>query len=85
LRRAGGRIRRHKRQADEVTSRQKQVAKLASTGLTNVEIAGELDITKRTVEHHLEAVYRQFGLSSRRELMRRTLSGDLDFGTDDDA
>ena len=82
LRRAGGRIRHHKRQADEVTLRQKQVARLASIGMTNVEIAAELGITKRTVEHHLEAVYRQFGLTSRRELMRRTLSGDLDFGED---
>jgi DNA-binding CsgD family transcriptional regulator len=83
LRRAGGRIRSSKRKADEATLRQKQAARLASIGMTNVEIAAELRISKRTVEHHLEAVYRQFGLSSRRDLMRRTLSGDLDFGTDE--
>jgi DNA-binding CsgD family transcriptional regulator len=77
LRRAGGRVRRDKREAHELTARQAQVAYLASTGQTSVEIADQLHIKRRTVEHHLEAVYRQWGIGSRRDLMRMRFSGEL--------
>ncbi len=83
LRRAGGRVRRDTRPHGELTGRQAQVADLASIGRTSVEIADELGIKPRTVEHHLEAIYRQLGLSSRRELMRKRFAGDLHFGNED--
>jgi DNA-binding CsgD family transcriptional regulator len=83
LRRAGGRVRRDKRDAHELTARQSQVAYLASMGQTSVEIADQLGIKKRTVEHHLEAVYRQWGISSRRDLMRMRFSGEPPFDTGD--
>ena len=83
LRRAGGRVRREKRPSGELTSRQAQVADLASMGRTSAEIAEALGIASRTVEHHLEAVYRRLGLSSRRDLMRRRYSGDPEFGPGD--
>ncbi len=80
LRHAGGRVRSDRRQAGELTSRQSQVADLASVGRTSVEIAGELGITTRTVEHHLDAVYRQLGIRSRRDLMRMRFSGEFPLG-----
>jgi DNA-binding CsgD family transcriptional regulator len=79
LRLAGGRLR-HKQTAwHGLTPRQTEVARLASGGRSNYEIANELSIKRRTVEHHLEAVYAAWGISSRRELMRKVLSGEIDF------
>ena len=47
-------------------------------GHTTSEIALQLGIATKTVEHHLESVYRKLGIKSRRELMRKRFSGDLD-------
>jgi len=77
LRLAGGRLKREERLAGDLTARQAQVEELASTGHTNAEIAEELGIAKKTVEHHLETIYRQLGVKSRRELMRRRFASDL--------
>jgi DNA-binding CsgD family transcriptional regulator len=79
LRRAGGRIRRDKRRANELTSRQFEVANLASMGLTSNEIARDLRIARKTVDSHLDAVYRQWGLSTRRDLMRMRFTGEPPF------
>ncbi len=79
LRRAGGRIRRDKREVLELTPRQLEVAKLASMGRTSNEIALELGIKKRTVDSHLDTVYSQLGISSRRDLMRMRFSGEPPF------
>jgi DNA-binding CsgD family transcriptional regulator len=37
-----------------LTPREREVLELAAVGLTAKEIAGELDIAARTVEHHLD-------------------------------
>jgi DNA-binding NarL/FixJ family response regulator len=79
LRRAKGRIRRATRGANELTSRQFEVAKLASMGLTSNEIARELGIARKTVDSHLDAVYSQWGLGSRRDLMRMRFAGEPPF------
>lgn len=39
-------------------------------GLTNVEIAAELFITPKTVEHHLRNIYANFGVSGRHQPRR---------------
>jgi DNA-binding CsgD family transcriptional regulator len=78
LRRAGGRLRRAARASGGLTPRESQVAFIASAGRTTAEIAEELGIAPKTVEHHLEAVYRKFEIRSRRELMRKIFEGELE-------
>jgi DNA-binding CsgD family transcriptional regulator len=85
LRDAGGRVRREPRQPGGLTPRQSQVADLAANGSTNIEIARALGIKARTVEHHLDAVYRSLGVRSRRDLMRRRYSAEpVSLSTGDD-
>ena len=53
---------------DELTPHERRVALLVAEGRTNPEVAAELYITRKTVEHHLSQVYRKLGLRSRTEL-----------------
>lgn len=54
---------------DGLTSRERQVAELAAAGHSNAEIAVALFLSAKTVEHHLESIYRKLGINSRRSLM----------------
>jgi ATP/maltotriose-dependent transcriptional regulator MalT len=61
---AGGRRRRHDEQGvGSLTASELRVAKLAATGLSNVEIAQSLFVSVKTVETHLAHVYGKFGLA----------------------
>lgn len=51
-----------------LTRREKQIAKIASLGLTNQEIADQLFISEKTVKTHLSNIYEKFGISSRKEI-----------------
>jgi DNA-binding CsgD family transcriptional regulator len=51
-----------------LTLTERRVAELAATGATNREIAVELFVSRRTVDHHLRNVYGKLGVSSRRQL-----------------
>jgi DNA-binding CsgD family transcriptional regulator len=53
-----------------LTPRQLEIARLASTGLTNREIAAILTISHRTVANHLQAIYDRTGASNRHHLTR---------------
>ncbi|KJK42303.1 hypothetical protein UK23_37685, partial [Lentzea aerocolonigenes] len=58
-----------------LTRRQVEVARLATSGLTNQQIAEELHTSKRTVDNHLHAIYGVLGVTGRDEL--RTVLGPL--------
>lgn len=63
---AGGRMpATSNRLADVLTSSERRVAELAADGGTNRDIAEALFVTLRTVEFHLNNVYRKLGLDSR--------------------
>lgn len=54
--------------AEALTTRERQVARLAGEGRSNREIAEILVVTLKTVEWHLRHAYRKLGIDSRREL-----------------
>ncbi|MET7702272.1 LuxR family transcriptional regulator [Streptomyces sp. NPDC005485] len=52
----------------DLTPRERQVASMAASGLTNAEIATRLFITTSTVEFHMNKVFRKLGITSRRQI-----------------
>ncbi|MEW2506666.1 helix-turn-helix transcriptional regulator [Amycolatopsis sp. NPDC047767] len=54
--------------AHKLSAREREVAALAAKGLTNVELASALFITRHTVADHLKAIYDKLGVNSRGEL-----------------
>ena len=55
---------------DELTAQERQIAQLASTGLSNPEIGLRLFLSPRTVEYHLSKVFPKLGVNSRKDLGR---------------
>lgn len=53
-----------------LTSRQREVLQLLADGLTNGEIAERLFVSKKTVEHHVSAVFLKLGVTSRSRAAR---------------
>jgi non-specific serine/threonine protein kinase len=51
-----------------LTAREREVADLVATGLSNREIASQLFISKRTVDAHVEHIFAKLGISSRVQL-----------------
>lgn len=59
----------------ELTAQERLVARLVAGGRTNREVARELVISTKTVEHHLGRVYAKLGVRSRTELAALLLGG----------
>ena len=55
---------------DQLTAREREVLRLIARGYTYKEIARELYISVKTVEHHVSSVLRKLQLSSRHQLTR---------------
>jgi ATP/maltotriose-dependent transcriptional regulator MalT len=56
---------------DSLTRREREVARLAATGMSAKDIAGSLFVGERTVESHLASVYAKLGVDSKLQLVRR--------------
>jgi len=48
-----------------LTSRELEVLALLGQGLRNVDIAGRLVVSPKTVDHHVSAILRKLGVSNR--------------------
>jgi DNA-binding CsgD family transcriptional regulator len=59
-----------------LTAREREIAALASTGVTSGQIAEKLFLSKRTVDAHLGQIYRKLGVSSRAALVRTVLDAE---------
>lgn len=53
---------------EPLTSREREIAVLAATGMSSKDIAGRLVLSVRTVNNHLHAGYTKLGVSSRAQL-----------------
>ncbi|SCF68281.1 regulatory protein, luxR family, partial [Streptomyces sp. Ncost-T6T-2b] len=60
-----------RRTPTSLSPREAEVAQLASSGLTNREIAATLHLSPRTVEQHIAGAMRKTGALSRRDLAHR--------------
>ena len=54
----------------QLTPQELRVALVVAEGATNVEAAGQLFLSAKTVEYHLSSIYRKFGIRSRGQLVR---------------
>lgn len=53
-----------------LTPQQLRIARLVVEGATNREVAGRLNLSPRTVDHHMRNIFHRLGLRSRIELVR---------------
>ena len=61
----------HQAHRGDLTAHQERIARLVADGATNREIAQQLFLSPRTIDHHLRNVFARLGVRSRTELVRR--------------
>ena len=54
---------------NDLTSREEEILSLVSRGMTNKEIANRLDLTERTIKHHMTTIMRKSKVRNRVEAM----------------
>lgn len=64
---AGGRRRR--KETTRLTIQEQRVARLAAAGHSNKTIAAKLTLSVKTIEYHLQQIYKKLRITSRRQLM----------------
>lgn len=60
-----------------LTAREKEIARLTSLGLTSPQIAQKLYLGTRTIETHLNNLFKKLGVNNRYELVHIALNGSL--------
>jgi DNA-binding CsgD family transcriptional regulator len=71
LRATGERVRKREPSTlTQLTPQQLHIVRLVAEGATNKEVATQLFLSPRTVDHHLRNVFAKLGISSRAELIR---------------
>jgi DNA-binding NarL/FixJ family response regulator len=63
--------------SQELTRREREVAALIARGQSNGEIADELVLSKRTVEHHIANIFSKLDFSNRTQIVRWALENGL--------
>ena len=67
-----------------LTTKEKAVLSLVSSGLTTKEIAGALNISHHTVESHRKNLLRKCGAKNSAELVHKSLNGMVSAATEMD-
>jgi DNA-binding NarL/FixJ family response regulator len=62
---------------DQLTPQELHIARLVAEGLSNKEVAAQLFLSPRTIEHHLRHVFAKLGVKSRTQLARLPLGPGL--------
>lgn len=62
----------------ELTPRQREVLALLAQGRTSAEIASRLVISRRTVEKHLDAIFRRLGVGNRSQAILVAIRAQMD-------
>ncbi|MDE3230014.1 MAG: response regulator transcription factor [Chloroflexota bacterium] len=62
---------------ERLTRRELDVLRLLAQGWTDAQIAAQLVISRRTVNHHVTAIYSKLGVTSRAAATRAALDGGL--------
>jgi DNA-binding CsgD family transcriptional regulator len=61
------------RRHSSLSGREQQIVELLCQGMSDKEIAGDLEIAPYTVTNHLRQLYRRFGVRNRTQLVVRLL------------
>lgn len=56
--------------AESFTGRQREIIRLTQEGLTAVEMAGRLHVSKRTIDYHIANIYAKLGCSNRVQMLK---------------
>ncbi len=70
---------------DALTNREREVLYMAAQGLTNIDIANRLFISRRTVEVHRSSMMQKLGLNTQTDLIRYALQNGILPDEPDDA